>query len=121
MNRTKLELKNLVFFANHGALQPEADLGQRFQLDVVTTLAEEIDLKVDDLEETVNYADIYDVIQSIFMGMRFNLIESCAESIADNILERFENVQEVVVRIRKPSVPVNCICDYFQVEVTRCR
>ena len=35
MNKTKIELKNLVFFAHHGVLEAEAQLGQRFHIDRV--------------------------------------------------------------------------------------
>jgi dihydroneopterin aldolase len=40
---------------------------------------------------------------------------------AGAILEQFPKVQSVTVKVKKPSVPVDCICDYFAAEVTRCR
>jgi dihydroneopterin aldolase len=36
-------------------------------------------------------------------------------------LERFDKAVEVTVKVEKPAVPVDCICDYFAAEVTRCR
>ncbi|MEM8867884.1 MAG: dihydroneopterin aldolase [Verrucomicrobiota bacterium] len=121
MNTTRLELINLLFFGRHGALKQEAELGQRFQVDVLVTLIDGLNLSADSTDETVNYAEIYESVKGVFDGKRFNLIESCAEAIAGAILDRFVRVQDVTVRIRKPSVPVDCICDYFQAEVVRCR
>lgn len=118
---TSLELKDLVFFARHGALAEEAKLGQRFKLDVRLKLTDDLSYEDDRIEDAVNYADVYEVVKEIFTGFRFNLIERTAEVIAAEILDRFEKVVEVTVNVKKPSVPVDCICEYFAAEVTRCR
>ena len=121
MNKTKIELKNLAFFATHGVLKEEAQLGQRFKVDVRLTLVDGLEFEEDTPEQTVNYVDVYDAVKEVFTGFRFNLIERAAEVIATEVLDRFDKVTEVSVTVKKPSVPVDCICDYFAVEVTRCR
>ncbi len=121
MNRTTLELKDLAFFARHGALAEEAKLGQRFKLDLVLRLVDGLDFEDDRTEQTVNYAEVYEVVKEIFTGFRFNLLERAGEVIAIEILERFDKVSEVTVKVKKPSVPVDCICEYFSAEITRCR
>lgn len=118
---TSLKLKNLAFFARHGALAEEAKLGQRFKLDVRLKLVDDLSYEDDRIEDAVNYADVYEVVKDVFTGFRFNLLERAAEVIATEILERFEKVVEVSVNVKKPSVPVDCICEYFAAEVTRCR
>ncbi|MGJ8641535.1 MAG: dihydroneopterin aldolase [Opitutaceae bacterium] len=118
---TKIELKDLAFFARHGALSEEAKLGQRFKLDVVLRLQDELEFEDDSTDETVNYVEVYEAVKEVFTGFRFNLIERAAEVIASEILDRFDRVVEVTVKVKKPSVPVDCICEYFSVEVTRCR
>jgi len=121
MQKTTIELKGLALFARHGALAEEAKLGQRFVLDVVLNLQDDLDFEEDTTAQTVNYAEVYEVVKELFLGFRFNLIERAAEAIATEILERFERVVEVTVKVKKPSVPVDCICEYFSAEVTRCR
>jgi dihydroneopterin aldolase len=121
MNKTKIELKGLAFFARHGVLKEEAQLGQRFKVDVLLTLVDGLEFEDDTPAQTVNYVEVYEVVKDIFVGFRFNLIERAAEAIATEILERFDRVVEVSVKVEKPSVPVDCICDYFAAEVTRCR
>jgi len=121
MHKTKIELKNLAFFARHGLMKEEATLGQRFRVDVVVHLDSSLKLETDTAEETINYVDLYEAIKAVFEGTRFNFIETCADAIARDILARFDKATEVTVRVKKPSVPVDCICDYFAAEVTRCR
>ncbi|MGZ0655780.1 dihydroneopterin aldolase [Coraliomargarita sp. W4R53] len=121
MQTAKIELKELVFFARHGALEEEAILGQRFRVDVLAELDPAIDLSLDTPEATVNYVEIFETVKEIFTGQRFNLIESAADQIAATILSRFAKILSVTVTVKKPSVPVDCICDYFAAEVTRCR
>lgn len=121
MKKTKIELKNLAFFARHGLMKEEEKLGQRFCVDVEVELDPALDFKSDDPEQTLNYVELYDRVKAIFEGTRFKLIETCAEAIADGILDGFERAHAVRVMVKKPSVPVDCICDYFAVEVTRCR
>ena len=121
MNKTKIELKNLVFFAHHGVLIDEAKLGQRFNVDVLLTLEDGLEFKADTTEQTVNYTDVYAVVKATVEGNRFNLIERLAEVVCSEILRQFDKVIEVTVQVRKPSVPIDCACDYFAAEVTQCR
>ena len=111
MNKTKIELKNLAFFARHGVLVEEAKLGQRFKVDVLLTLVDGLEFEDDTPEQTVNYVEVYDVVKEIFTGFRFNLIERAAEAVATELLDRFDKTVEVTVKVKKPSVPVDCICD----------
>lgn len=121
MQKVQIEMKELVFFARHGALAEEATLGQRFRLDVVAELAEPLDLSGDDPEATLNYVALYSLVEAVFTGRRFNLIEAAADAIAQAVLAEFAKVHSITVKVKKPSVPVDCVCDYFAAEVTRCR
>jgi dihydroneopterin aldolase len=121
MQTAKIELRELVFFARHGLLEAEAELGQRFRVNVIVELDPTLDLSSDSPESTVNYVELFETVQASFTGRRFNMIEAAADAVASTILERFDKVQSATVTVKKPSVPVDCICDYFAAEVTRCR
>ena len=56
--------------------EEEAKLGQRFKIDVVVELNDQAAYETDDAENTVNYVEIYSLVQSIFENQRFNLIEA---------------------------------------------
>ena len=75
MNKTKIELKNLVFYAYHGVLEEEAKMGQRFKIDVQLTLEDGLEFAKDTPEQTVNYVEVYAVVKKIVENVRFNLIE----------------------------------------------
>ena len=121
MQKTKIELKELVFFARHGLLKEEASLGQRFRVDIIAELDSDLDLQEDSPNSTVNYVELFETVESTFTKSRFNMVEAAADAIASAVLKRFDRVHSVTVKVKKPSVPVDCVCDYFAAEVTRCR
>ena len=121
MRKTTIQLKNVVFYARHGLLAEEAQLGQRFYVDVQVVLSPELNIAADSPEQTVNYVALYEELKRIFTGRRYNLIESCAHAVAQDLLDAFDRIIQVAVQVRKPSVPVDCVCDYFAAEVTLCR
>jgi len=114
----RIVLRNVAVYGFHGTNAHEAELGQRFFIDVemFTDLSEGIEH--DDLERTVNYKTVFEDIQNIARNERYQLLESLADSIARTILQR-HSVEKVVIRIRKPSVPLDGILDHVEVEVTR--
>ena len=121
MNKTTIELNGLVFYAYHGALEAESELGQRFKVDVSLRLADGPDFKEDNTEVSVDYSRVYSTVESVFTESRFQLIERAAEAIASELLSQFKKIVEVRVRVDKPSAPVPCACDSFAVEVVQCR
>ena len=49
----------------------------------------------------------------------YDLIEAVAENIAKDVLLKFELLDGITVRIKKPEAPVAGIFDYMGVEITR--
>ena len=121
MNQTTIELKSLEFYARHGLLPEEAALGQRFSIDLNLRLSDGLQFQSDEIDTTINYALVYERVKDIFLGQRFNLLEAAAETIAIDLLENFPLLAEVSIKICKPAVPVDCICEHFAVEIMRCR
>lgn len=115
-----IHLNELEFYGYHGALPEETKLGQRFR--VTVSLA--IDLseagKTDDLDKTVNYAEVYSVCRSIVEGSPVKLIEAVAEKIATEILNEFANkVTGVRVVLIKPDPPIPGHYASVSVDITR--
>ena len=117
----KIILKNLSFYGYHGALDEERVLGQKFYLDVQLYMDLQKAGMSDSLECTVNYGDVYQLIDKLFKEEHFDLIESVAETICKRILDKFLLVQEIEVTLRKPEAPVPGIYDYFGVQIRRKR
>ena len=51
-------------------------------------------------------------------NVRYNLIETLANKIANGIIDNFE-VEKVLVRVRKPKVQINGILDTVEVETEK--
>lgn len=103
----QIVIKNLKVFAHHGVLPEEKEKGQYFY--VSATL--ETDLKEaghsDDLRDTVNYAEVTDLITCMMTGESFNLIETVADLIAKEILITYPAVRKAEVTVSKPDAPID--------------
>lgn len=101
----KIKLERMEFYGYHGVFPEENKLGQRFCIDVELCL----DLKPagasDDLERTVNYAEVYETIKEIVEQRKFRLIEALAEHIASAVLDTYTVINELTVRVVKPHPP----------------
>lgn len=117
----KIILKNLCFYGYNGVLEQEKILGQKFFVDVVLYLDLQKAGSEDSLDDTVNYGEVYQLIDKVFKEERYDLIEAVAETICNRVLVSFDLVKEIEVTIRKPEAPVPGIYDYFAVEIRRKR
>ena len=118
-----IALTNMRFQGRHGVSAGEREMAQPFEVDVELHL----DLRpaglTDDLDKTVDYRGIFEICRSVVEGPSRQLIETLAEAIAEKVLEGSEDsgVEEVVVRVRKPDVPLPGELDHASVEITRRR
>jgi 7,8-dihydroneopterin aldolase/epimerase/oxygenase len=117
IKRHDIRLHNAVFYAYHGNQHEERHLGGKFHVDVEMETDFTEAAEHDRLTETVNYEQIYTLVQDIITNQKFNLIETVAKRIADRILATYEQVRAVRVRVRKPGAPVKGVLDYVEVEV----
>ena len=116
-----IRIKNAQFYAYHGAMQEEQNIGGRFEVDVdiKTDFSEAV--KNDELHLTINYHKVYSFINEIVHRENFYLIETLAERIAEGLINDFEQIEELTIRVRKRSVPVGGMLDYVEAEVTKVR
>lgn len=115
----KIIIKDLEVYGYHGVNQEEKFLGQKFliSLELYTSLREAG--KSDDLNKTINYAELCKLVESEFLKEKFDLIEKCAEHIAEFILFRYRSLKGVKVKLKKPWAPIGKPVAYAAVEVER--
>ena len=108
-------------FGYHGLFEQERKDGQDFFVDL--TLA--VDLKVasqsDAIADTVNYAEITDLVVEEIISNPVNLIEKLAARIAERVLNQHLKVKSVTVTVHKPQAPVAAQLKDIAVVVTRSR
>jgi dihydroneopterin aldolase len=121
MTVDRIAVRNLALFAYHGVFEGEAEIGQRFYLDVVV----EADLAPasasDAVDKTVDYAALVAVVSAAFAEKRQKLLETLAERVANRIFEKFPIVSAAEVTIRKPSAPIEAVFDCVEIQIRRQR
>lgn len=109
-----VELLGLVLFGHHGYLDAERKFGQRFLVDLWVDV-DETAASTDDIDNTVDYRDLAELVREVFAGPERLLLEALAGAIADGVLDRFPGAQGVRVRVRKPDVVLDPPVDHAAV------
>ena len=118
---TRITIRNMMFYGFHGRYEYEREQGQKFYFDVELITYEDKSAASDDLDETVDTARVYDVIKDVNENNRFQVLSALCTTIADKVFDKFKSVDEIVVRVRKPYIPISGPMDYVEVEVNRKR
>ncbi|MFC3342307.1 dihydroneopterin aldolase [Paenibacillus abyssi] len=117
----RMVLKGMQFFGYHGVFAEENKLGQRFGVELELDIDLRKAAKNDDLDSTVNYAELHAITKEIVEGPPFKLIEALAGNIASRLLETYTIINEVTVRVIKPNPPFDIHFDGVVVELRRKR
>ncbi len=117
MEYSIIHLKGMEFYAFHGLYPEETQLGQKFIIDVDLYLNAN-SYAADSLDASVNYAEVYSLVQKTVTGNTYKFIEKLAEEIAQSILRDFA-CQRVNVEVHKPNAPVQGIIRDISVEIHR--
>ncbi len=115
-----IRLENIALFANHGLAPQEVELGQRFYLDVEIHADLGTAAREDSFKQTIDYNAVYHTTALAFTSKNCRLIEGAIWLILKALFEKFP-AEEITVRLRKPSAPVEGIFDTVEVELTRRR
>ncbi|TJX15704.1 dihydroneopterin aldolase [Tissierella creatinini] len=114
-------MNNMVFYAYHGVMQEEKVLGQKFHVDAKLYLNLNSAGRTDNLNYTVSYAEVYELIKKIVTEEKFDLLEALSHRLCERILTIFAMVEEVEITVRKPGAPVAGNFDFFGVQIKRSR
>ena len=109
----------MAFYGYHGNLESEKSQGQRFYVDVEIKTDLTKAGQSDDLQDSINYVEVYDIVSTIMTGESRNLLERLGALIADELYQHYQGIVGLSVSVRKPSVPIAGILDYVEVVTTR--
>ena len=104
----------------HGYFDHELLAPQPFEVDVELVLNLQPAGVDDDLELSIDYGKVYEVVRQIVESTSFRLLEALAEAISHELMADFA-IDEVCVRVRKPEVRLSGPLDYAGVEIRRQR
>ena len=106
-------------FGYHGVFESERTNGQDFYVDVEL----EVDLTrasvSDDVKDTINYAEVTDLVVEEITTNPVSLIEKLAGRIAERIKITFAQSARVTVTVHKPQAPVNTQVKDISVTINR--
>jgi dihydroneopterin aldolase len=117
----KIYVNGMEFYGYHGVFKEENKLGQRFRVDLMIELNLKSAGETDDLEHTVNYAELYNYCKKIVEGKPYKLVEAVAEKIAKEIIANFDIVHYCTVKMIKPDPPIPGHYKEVAVEIRRGR
>lgn len=100
-----IELRGLAFYAYHGVLPEERQRGNNFVVDLTIEADISKAISTDDLDDTVNYAAVYDVVKRE-MNVPSMLLEHVCGRIATALLKEFEMLLRVSVCVVKKNPPI---------------
>ena len=106
MNTDKIIIRGLKAFAYHGVLEDEKNNGQEFVIDAELEGDFEEAKKTDNLEETVNYAKVCEVINRQFLKDKNDLIEKTAFDCAKEVMLSFPKIRKIKIDLHKPHAPI---------------
>lgn len=102
---TEIRLSDLRFRAYHGVLPQERVVGNDYCVNLSLTLSAVADAAyTDQLEGTVNYAEVYQIVQAE-MAAPSALLEHVAQRILTRLFNRFDLVEKAAVEVIKINPP----------------
>ena len=113
---TYIFLKELRFFAHHGVGEQETHVGNEFTIDlrIKTDIAKA--MRTDNVDDTVSYADIYEVIKQE-MNIPSKLLEHVVGRIARRLFRDFPTIEALELKLYKRNPPMGADIAAAGVEV----
>ena len=99
-----IELNSIRFFAEHGMYEEEKRVGNEFEVDVSIACKSPRKI-ISSIEQTINYAEVYRILQEEFAERKF-LLETVAMQVADKLKHQFPEIESVKISIRKLNPPI---------------
>ncbi len=113
---SKIYLRNVRFHAFHGVLPQEGIVGNDYLVNLVLDYDFSSAMKTDDLQGTLNYAEVYQKVREE-MAVPSKLLEHVAGRIAHRLFSDFPEIQKLQLSITKVNPPMSADSDGAGVEV----
>jgi dihydroneopterin aldolase len=113
-----VEISGLSLYTNHGVSEAEREVGQRLVLDLRLDIGETAATVTDAIEDTVDYAEVCQLVALIAQQRSHKTLERLCSTIADRLLADYD-VEGVWVKATKPEPPIALTVDEVSVEVWR--
>jgi len=99
-----IHLRDMIFYAYHGVHEEEAIIGNNFKVSVAVSF-NEIE-KVEQLNDTINYVTVYEIIKDHFVQPE-KLLETLAQNITQEIHKIDHRINSINITIDKLNAPIS--------------
>lgn len=114
-----ITIKDLEVYAHHGVFAEENKLGQKFLISAELYTDFSTAAKGDDLTKSVDYGSVCSAITKFMQDNTYNLIETAAELLAQNLLSNYKLLYGLQIEIKKPWAPVGLPLNTVSVKIRR--
>lgn len=111
-----ISIEKMEFYAYHGCFEEEQKIGTWFNVDLSLEVDTSKAEKSDNLEDTVNYQSVYQVVKEQMM-IPSHLLENVARRILDAIGKNFPAVSYAWVKVKKINPPLGGVMESVSVEI----
>ncbi len=111
-----IEITGLSLYTHHGASAAEREVGQRLVLDLRLDLGEADATATDRLEDTIDYAEVCQLVALVAQQRSHHTLERLCATIAERLVSEYE-IEGVWVKATKPEPPIPLAVESVSVEV----
>ena len=115
-NHMYIRLEGMKFYAYHGVLPQENLVGANYYIDLRLKTDFSRAAETDELEGTVNYADIHAAVKEE-MQITSQLLEHVCQRIARRLLHDFPTIETIDISLFKENPPMGACAQRVGVEV----
>lgn len=113
---TYILLENVEIYANHGVFEQETLVGNLFVVNLKLKVDFEKASQSDDLDETLSYASVFDVVKRE-MAVSSKLLEHVAGRIVRALKSEFPKIEQIELKISKRNPPVGGQVEFASVVI----
>jgi dihydroneopterin aldolase len=113
-----IEITGLSLYTHVGVTPAEQEVGQRLLLDLRIDVGESDATLTDQLEDTVDYAQVCEMANLVAQQRTYKTLERLCAAIADRVIASYD-VNSVWVKAAKPEPPIALPVSEVSVEVWR--
>jgi len=113
-----IEITGLSLFTHLGVTEAEREVGQRLVLDLRFDVGESDATVTDLVEDTVDYAEVCNLVALIAQQRSYRTLERLCAAIAERLISDFD-IEYVWVKAAKPEPPIALPVEEISVEISR--
>lgn len=116
INNSYIFLKDIRCYAYHGVAPQENLIGNEYVIHLRLKVDISQAAETDEVTDTVNYAEVYEVVKTE-MSIPSKLLEHVCNRIIRELFTRFSSIEEVEISLSKRNPPMGADIDSAGVEL----